>query len=679
MPDGSRSSGRTATPPATGWCRRRSPCPCRPGPKAEGAALQLANKMGIEPAMVVHSHGIGDGYTFFVVYGSVQHLVDLDAVARRGARLPAAVVGGDQRRDQERLQPQARRPRRLHRHRRAHRRHRRDPQREGLRGGEGPGVPTRDGRDQPRRAGHRARAGGAGPRRARPTPSWSPRWSPRRTRTCATPASWPPPSARRWGSPARCWSSAAPASTRRWPPTSASTRSSAGGRRPARSPATSSHALVPEGGRSMTDPRARPDRHPPPLRALRARPLRRRTWSTAPTRLGLFGDVATEVAIRDGRRRGAARRLLRGPLPRAGAGRRRAGGHRRGGPHRPAQPRAALHGPGGRPRRARARARRRPGCSTSRSPWSRPPPPSSSRPTGADASTCRPGRMSHGDGRPLVTYRRRVPRALVSYSRCSSIREHRRVLPPDRAVRRPRPVAGAAGAGGDAVAGECGPAAIPAEPAVGSASSDNGRSRSPPATGRPARRCGAPSGATAGADPVRDTAGSRARRRTGMGCWVRTAAAPQRSGPRSVRRGAARRPGPRPGTVREAVRAGRCRRAGGRHPAAGRSTRRAPRPARRRRWPWRTAARRRRRSGCWSSRSPATTCPPSPCSARPRWRSPSAASGPGPASGSAWSFGPGLLRAAAVLDRHLRRPAPVAGARRSGRRCTWRCWAAPPR
>jgi beta-lysine 5,6-aminomutase beta subunit len=36
--------------------------------------------MGIEPAMVVHSHGIGGGFTFFVVYGSVRHLVDLDAV-----------------------------------------------------------------------------------------------------------------------------------------------------------------------------------------------------------------------------------------------------------------------------------------------------------------------------------------------------------------------------------------------------------------------------------------------------------------------------------------------------------------------------------------------------------------------------------------------------------------------
>ena len=50
------------------------------GPRADGAAQQLANRMGMDPAMVVHSHAIGDGFTFFVVYGSVRHLVDLDAV-----------------------------------------------------------------------------------------------------------------------------------------------------------------------------------------------------------------------------------------------------------------------------------------------------------------------------------------------------------------------------------------------------------------------------------------------------------------------------------------------------------------------------------------------------------------------------------------------------------------------
>ncbi|HYN94560.1 MAG TPA: OAM dimerization domain-containing protein [Pilimelia sp.] len=54
------------------------PVPC--DKRAEGAALQLAGKMGLEPAMVVHAAPVGDGFTFFVVYGSVVHLVDLSAV-----------------------------------------------------------------------------------------------------------------------------------------------------------------------------------------------------------------------------------------------------------------------------------------------------------------------------------------------------------------------------------------------------------------------------------------------------------------------------------------------------------------------------------------------------------------------------------------------------------------------
>src|SRR5690349_4219369 len=48
--------------------------------RAEGAARQLAAKMGMDPAMVVHTRAIGDGFTFFVVYGRVSHLVDLDRV-----------------------------------------------------------------------------------------------------------------------------------------------------------------------------------------------------------------------------------------------------------------------------------------------------------------------------------------------------------------------------------------------------------------------------------------------------------------------------------------------------------------------------------------------------------------------------------------------------------------------
>jgi beta-lysine 5,6-aminomutase beta subunit len=54
------------------------PVPC--DKRAEGAALQLAGKMGLAPAMVVHAKPIGAAYTFFVVYGSVGHLVDLAQV-----------------------------------------------------------------------------------------------------------------------------------------------------------------------------------------------------------------------------------------------------------------------------------------------------------------------------------------------------------------------------------------------------------------------------------------------------------------------------------------------------------------------------------------------------------------------------------------------------------------------
>ena len=48
--------------------------------RAEGAALQLATKMGMDPAMLVHAKAMGPHYSFFVVYGQVNHLVDLSAV-----------------------------------------------------------------------------------------------------------------------------------------------------------------------------------------------------------------------------------------------------------------------------------------------------------------------------------------------------------------------------------------------------------------------------------------------------------------------------------------------------------------------------------------------------------------------------------------------------------------------
>jgi len=62
---------------------------------AEGAALQLAAKMGLEPAMVVHAKGMGPAFTFFILYGRASHLVDLSEVTvaeREFPVLPAAEI-----------------------------------------------------------------------------------------------------------------------------------------------------------------------------------------------------------------------------------------------------------------------------------------------------------------------------------------------------------------------------------------------------------------------------------------------------------------------------------------------------------------------------------------------------------------------------------------------------------
>jgi beta-lysine 5,6-aminomutase beta subunit len=48
--------------------------------RAEGAARQLAAKMGIRSPLVVHRKAMGPSFTFFVVYGSIDHGVDLDRV-----------------------------------------------------------------------------------------------------------------------------------------------------------------------------------------------------------------------------------------------------------------------------------------------------------------------------------------------------------------------------------------------------------------------------------------------------------------------------------------------------------------------------------------------------------------------------------------------------------------------
>lgn len=62
--------------------------------RAEGAALQLAHKMGLDPALLVHAKAVGPGFTFFVVYGSSCHLVDLGEVAVHEREFPL-LAGGE--------------------------------------------------------------------------------------------------------------------------------------------------------------------------------------------------------------------------------------------------------------------------------------------------------------------------------------------------------------------------------------------------------------------------------------------------------------------------------------------------------------------------------------------------------------------------------------------------------
>ncbi|HTY73384.1 MAG TPA: OAM dimerization domain-containing protein, partial [Actinomycetes bacterium] len=56
--------------------------------RAEGAAVQLANRMGIDPALVVHAKAMGPDFTFFVVYGPVHHLVDVHQVEVQEREFP---------------------------------------------------------------------------------------------------------------------------------------------------------------------------------------------------------------------------------------------------------------------------------------------------------------------------------------------------------------------------------------------------------------------------------------------------------------------------------------------------------------------------------------------------------------------------------------------------------------
>lgn len=50
------------------------PVPC--GEEGKEAARQLAIKMGLEEPQVYHTQDLGEGYSFYIVYGKVQHTID---------------------------------------------------------------------------------------------------------------------------------------------------------------------------------------------------------------------------------------------------------------------------------------------------------------------------------------------------------------------------------------------------------------------------------------------------------------------------------------------------------------------------------------------------------------------------------------------------------------------------
>jgi beta-lysine 5,6-aminomutase beta subunit len=115
-PDGSAAGGPILRPygdtTGDGMVQVSFTLPIAHSKVAEGAAAQLANKMGIDPALVVHAKPMGPDFTFFVVYGRVNHLVDVSKVRvverdypllapkevnlaiRKGLRRRLTVVGG---------------------------------------------------------------------------------------------------------------------------------------------------------------------------------------------------------------------------------------------------------------------------------------------------------------------------------------------------------------------------------------------------------------------------------------------------------------------------------------------------------------------------------------------------------------------------------------------------------
>jgi len=62
--------------------------PVPAGPRAQAAAATFAAKMGLDPALVVHTKAMGPDFTFFVVYGRSSVVIDLDAVQVQEREFP---------------------------------------------------------------------------------------------------------------------------------------------------------------------------------------------------------------------------------------------------------------------------------------------------------------------------------------------------------------------------------------------------------------------------------------------------------------------------------------------------------------------------------------------------------------------------------------------------------------
>lgn len=74
--------------------------------RARLAALELAAKMGLRRAQVVHMKAMGPDFTFFVLYGATEHAVDVDALEVAAREFPELSYGEVNRAIREHLKHQ---------------------------------------------------------------------------------------------------------------------------------------------------------------------------------------------------------------------------------------------------------------------------------------------------------------------------------------------------------------------------------------------------------------------------------------------------------------------------------------------------------------------------------------------------------------------------------------------